>query len=182
MIKHSRQRQGGFTLLEVLITLIIIAGALLGTAGMQAYGMKLTHGSQFRAQAVYLAYEMLERIEANNDGAKDPDGPYIRDPIIGMGSAPTCDANLAACTGKDLANADLKQFETRLLATLPGVTARITRTNHPTMANAWNYTVDMTWQQTAARPKGTTANTNLENTETMTYSITRTEYDRSTVL
>ena len=190
MLNHSRQIQHGFTLLEVLITLIIIAGALLGTAGMQAYGLKLTHGSQFRSQAVYLAYEMLERIEANNEGAKDINGPYIQDPIIGMGPAPSCDANLSACNGADLAKADLKQFETRLVATLPGVTAKISRVNNspasPPAAKEnmgpWTYTIDITWQQTAAKPKGTTSDTTVEKTETMTYSVTRTVHDRSSVL
>ena len=171
--KHG---QSGFTMIEVLITLLLVAGALLGTAGLQAYGLKLTQGSHFRSQAVMAAAEMIERIEANNTGARE--GFYVRDPIVGMGAAPTCET---ACGAQDIASADLKRFETNLLAALPGATARITRVDHsPTpAAGPWSYTIAITWVQTAALTKGTTAASTVQTTETMTYSITRTIQNRS---
>ena len=59
----------GFTLLEVLITMFVIAVALLGTAGLQAYAMKISQTGQLRTEAVILGLDLLERIEANNPGA-----------------------------------------------------------------------------------------------------------------
>ena len=179
---QTNPNQHGFTLLEVLITLIIIAGALLGTAGMQAFGLKLTQGSQFRSQAVYLAVEMLERIDANNPGAKA--GNYVNDQIVGMGSAPLCDTNVTACTAADAALQDMKQFETKLVAQLPSPTAKISCAPAPCAGNPgpWSYTIDITWVQTASTPKGTKAETTVQTTETLTYSVNRTVYDRNTVL
>ena len=179
MPPHPIPNQHGFTLLEVLITLIIIAGALLGTAGMQAYGIKLTQGSQFRSQAVYLAVEMLERIDSNNPGAKG--GNYVNDKIVGMSAAPACDTSTSACAAADLALQDMKQFETKLVAQLPSPTARITCAPAPCAANPgpWTYTVDITWVQTASTPKGTKAETTVQTTETLTYSVNRTVYDRT---
>ena len=63
--------QRGFTMLEVLITIVVIAGALLGTR-RQAYGLKLTQGSQFfRTQAVVpCPGNHRAPLETNNAGAK----------------------------------------------------------------------------------------------------------------
>ena len=185
MPPQSIPNQHGFTLLEVLITLIIIAGARLGTAGMQAYGIKLTQGSQLRSQAVYLAVEMLERIDSNNAGAKAGNYIPVNDgQIVGMGAAPACDTSTSACAAADLALQDMKQFETKLVAQLPSPTAQITCAPAPCAANPgpWTYTVDITWVQTASTPKGTKAESTVQTTETLTYSVHRTVYDRNTVL
>ena len=180
-------RETGFTMIEVLITLLIVAGVLFGTAALQAYGIKLTQGSGFREQAAVMAGELIERIEANNQGAKD--GAYVKDAVIGMGSAPTCDASASACSPQNMAAADLKRFETNLLAHLPGVTAQITRVDHspaspPAVPNAgpWSYTITITWQQTAHQVKGTTSASSVEKFETLTYTVTRTVNDKSSVL
>ena len=176
-MSEPKPGRNGFTLIEVLITLLLVAGALLGTAALQAYGLKLTQGSHFRSQAVMAAGEIIERIEANNAGARD--GFYVRDAVVGMGAAPTCDT---ACGAQDIANADLKQFETNLLAALPSATAKITRVDHSPApaAGPWSYTIEITWVQTAALSKGTKAASNVETTEKMTYSVTRTVHNRST--
>ena len=70
---HRPQRLSqmrGFTMIEVLVTLVIIALTLLGTAGLQSYAMKMNQGGQLRTQAVVLALDLLERIEANNAAAQ----------------------------------------------------------------------------------------------------------------
>jgi len=38
-------RSGGFTLIEVLISVVIFSVGLLGLAGLQATGIKLNHSS-----------------------------------------------------------------------------------------------------------------------------------------
>jgi type IV pilus assembly protein PilV len=179
---HRKSFQRGFTLLEVLITIVVIAGALLGTAGMQAYGLKLTQGSQFRTQAVFLAADIIERLETNNSGAKV--GAYVRDPVVGSGRTPPACNNTAPCTDLQLADFDLGNFETRLVEQLPGVTAAITMTPaaFPSVG-PWTYTVTVTWQEVKYRPKGTASATGgSSTTDTFTYTVSRTVYDRSTVI
>ena len=63
MRKINVRIQHGFSMIEILVTLLIIAMAMLGTAGMQAYALKVGQGGQFRNQAVFLAADMAERIE-----------------------------------------------------------------------------------------------------------------------
>lgn len=175
MSRHPDSAHRGFTLLEVLITIVLIAGALLGTAGMQAFGLKLTQASQFRTQAVFLATDIIERLEANNDGAKA--GAYEKPVVVGGGgAAPNC--NVATpCTAQDLAAFDLKLFETNLVAHLPGVSAKIEFSG----AGPWIYKVVVTWQEPSSRPKGTKAASSA-TVDTLTYTVSRTVYDRSTVL
>ena len=65
------QRQKGFSLLEVLITLTISALALLGAADLQLRAMQTGQSSQARTQAVLLASDLVEKIEANTAYLED---------------------------------------------------------------------------------------------------------------
>ncbi|MBL8252617.1 MAG: type IV pilus modification protein PilV [Candidatus Competibacter sp.] len=65
----SGNRQGGFTLLEVLVALVIISIGLLGVAILQMTGLKNNHSSAYRSQASILAYQMLESMRANRKEA-----------------------------------------------------------------------------------------------------------------
>ena len=47
-LPNPHHAQCGFSMIEVLVTLLIISLALLGTAGLQAYSMRLNQGGQFR--------------------------------------------------------------------------------------------------------------------------------------
>lgn len=62
--------QKGLSLLEVLITLVILAVGLLGLAGLTAAAMRNNHGSHNRTQAVWLAYDIADRMRANRPAAQ----------------------------------------------------------------------------------------------------------------
>lgn len=61
--QHSKQR--GFTLVEALITAIVMAVGLLGLAGLQIAGMKSNHSAYLRSQATIASYDLLDRMRAN---------------------------------------------------------------------------------------------------------------------
>lgn len=63
MIKNFNN--AGFTLLEVLISIIIFTVGLLGLAALQGMGLKLTNDSMNRTIAVFLANDMMDRMKAN---------------------------------------------------------------------------------------------------------------------
>jgi len=70
--RHSdRNRTRGFTLLEVLISLMVLSIGLLGLAALQARGLKFNHDAHVRSQATVLAYDIIERMRAvrNSDNA-----------------------------------------------------------------------------------------------------------------
>jgi type IV pilus assembly protein PilV len=58
-------QQRGFSLIEILVTLIIVAIGLLGLAATQATMQQADFESYERAQALVLANDMLDRISAN---------------------------------------------------------------------------------------------------------------------
>lgn len=61
----------GFTLLEVLVAVLLLSIGLLGLASLQAWGLRATGNATYRSQATVLANEMVERIRANQPGARE---------------------------------------------------------------------------------------------------------------
>lgn len=57
----------GFTMVEVLVAMIILAIGLLGVAGMQALSLKQTSNSAVRSLVTMHAYELSERMRAEFD-------------------------------------------------------------------------------------------------------------------
>lgn len=66
---RAGRAQGGFTLIEVLISLFIVLVGLLGLAGMQAQAHVAELESYQRAQALVLLADMVDRINANRRSA-----------------------------------------------------------------------------------------------------------------
>lgn len=68
---RARHNLRGFTLLEILVTLVILAFGILGLASLQAKVHVVEMESYQRAQAVILLQDMVSRINANRDNAAD---------------------------------------------------------------------------------------------------------------
>ena len=62
-------KQGGFTLFEVLIALLIFSVGLLGLAHLQGFSMSSSYNSHLRTQATALASSIVDRMRANRDQA-----------------------------------------------------------------------------------------------------------------
>ena len=56
-------------MLEILITLFLLTMWLLASAGVQSSSLQFNKAAQFRTQAVYLATDLAERMQANRTGA-----------------------------------------------------------------------------------------------------------------
>lgn len=61
----SLQKQSGISLIEVLVSMLIVAFGVLGLAALQARAMNSEFESYQRSQAVILADDMVERIRMN---------------------------------------------------------------------------------------------------------------------
>ncbi|HSP31767.1 MAG TPA: type IV pilus modification protein PilV, partial [Halomonas sp.] len=59
------KKQRGFTMLEVLVSMIVIAIGLLGYAGLQATSMKNGNTAYLRSQATMLSHDIVERMRVN---------------------------------------------------------------------------------------------------------------------
>lgn len=121
------QKQGGFNLLEVLITLIILAVGLLGLATLQNLGLRLGHESYERTQATILVYDIIDRMRAN------PMAVTAGNYNIALTGAPPAlgsDCGVVVCNAADLATYDLSQW----LSTISGTPSASTPgLNRPTL-------------------------------------------------
>jgi type IV pilus assembly protein PilV len=112
-------------MIEVLVTLVIVAVALLGTAGLQIYALKLNKSGEFRTQAVFAASDLLERMEANKTAAIA--GSYAVSLTSTVTTGAT-DCSAAACNATALAAYDVGLWETTLVSMLPQSSWSVTQT------------------------------------------------------
>ena len=64
-----RQLSRGFTLIEVLVTLVILTFGLLGIAGLMAKGQRASFEAYQRQAALAIANDMAERMRSNRSQA-----------------------------------------------------------------------------------------------------------------
>lgn len=65
----GRRRSAGFSIVEVLVALLVLAIGLLGLAALQAQGLRFNHDAYVRTQATHLAYDIIDRMRANRANA-----------------------------------------------------------------------------------------------------------------
>lgn len=137
MIKSNTTRhmqlkpQQGSTLIEVLVTMLVVAIGLLGAAGLQLAATRYQQTAQMRGQAIVYAQFITEKIRSNNSAlgnaaAPTPASAYIAADAYGVATAATLPAEPAcglasqtACTFTQSAEKDMRQWR-QSLAALPG--------------------------------------------------------------
>lgn len=156
----SNTAQHGFSMLEILITLVIIAIALLGTAGLQVYAMRVNQSGQFRTQAIFLASDIAERMEANKAAAVA--GNYVQT-LTSTTTVPAFDCTTTACNSANLASWDISQWGQAIAILLPQATWQITQT---TAGNPSTYSIVIGWTDRSSDK--------TSHGETFSYTATRT--------
>lgn len=118
-------------MIEVLVSLLVLAIGLLGVAALQFRGFQYSHEAYLRSQISLLMYDMVDRIRLNPDNADD----YLVTDMATTGTPPACDPSL----GTNATN-DLNCWQGRLIETLPpGTTASIL---NPT---GNEYSIEIAW-------------------------------------
>lgn len=99
---------GGFTLVEVLVTIVVLSLGVLGVAALQIGAMRAAQQAYYRTQAAMLAQQIVAAMRANRAAAVH-EGHYATD----FGNKPSCSGNagLAVC--------DLAAWKTALRTRLP---------------------------------------------------------------
>jgi type IV pilus assembly protein PilV len=151
---HKISRTGGFTLIEVLVSLVVLSIGLLGTAKLMMVSSRSNDSAYLRSQATELAYEILDSIRANKQQAVA--GGYA----TALTAAPanpgfTCIGNVA-CTPDNLALYDIYQWKLRLNATsglapagaLPGGQGAVVTTMTGTQTPG---VITVSWDDTVAQ-------------------------------
>lgn len=130
----ARARQAGASLIEVLITMLVVAIGLLGVAGLQLASVRYQQTSTLRTQALQQADFIIEKIRVNNSNLlrsnlatalAAPETAYLAedeyDDADTLPDDPSCGlAAQAACTPAQAAQRDLLEWRQTLARDLPG--------------------------------------------------------------
>lgn len=112
----------GAGLIEVLVTLLILSTTLIALSSLQTRSLQFNQGAYFRSQANMLAYDMLDRIRANEALSNRV---ASREILTSFNMAETGTAP-AAPAGSPASAVDRFQWMTAVNAALPGAKASIT--------------------------------------------------------
>lgn len=102
---NTQSPKNGFAMLEVLISILVIAFGLLGLAGLQGFSIRNNHNAYLRNQATLFAYDIADRMRANRDGYVN--GFYHLGTPAADTSACQFTTAPAGCTAAQLAAYDL---------------------------------------------------------------------------
>ena len=116
MIKNN-----GFTLIEVLISTVVLSIGLLGMAALVASSIKNNQSAYFRSQATQLAYDIADRMRANGTASDN----YLSSNIADATQHAVCATVSTSCTPQNMAENDLYQWHSALISNLPGGTGTI---------------------------------------------------------
>ena len=103
-------KQSGFTLLEILVALLVLAIGLLGLAGLMTSSMRNNLSASHRTQATWQAYDIIDRMRANRAVATA--GGYV----TALGAAAVCSAAVPAGT---VAQQDIAAWKNQIACALP---------------------------------------------------------------
>jgi type IV pilus assembly protein PilV len=124
-------RQGGFSLVEVMVALIICAVGLLGLAKMESLALASTGVASARALAAIQASSLASMMHANRDYWATTLAPPVTvvNAANNFNAAVDCTVGgtgAAPCTPQQMAFYDMKTWAASLNAILPGYTGTIT--------------------------------------------------------
>lgn len=175
MKPSTGKQQSGVTLIEVLITVLVLAIGLLGIAAVQTTALSGNYTSYQSTQAAFLASSMMERIRANRAAYMNGLSYYQ----LTAGTAPTAvttSCYSSACTPQQQAQWDMavwyaqvtgntggsgvttlgaKDSAGNAIAALPGGQASITCDNPFPTSGLGKCTVSVYWDPGKLNPTGT---------------------------
>ncbi len=137
----TKANSKGFTLIEVLIALIVLAIGLLGMATLMMASLQSSQGAAQRSAATVVAYDLIERMRVNRNEAIKASSDYVSDPSTADSD---CDPE-AGCSAEEMVVYDLETWWTALQAAIPG--AEVTIQQDPAGAGDDAYCIVIFWQE-----------------------------------
>ncbi|MCH9697238.1 MAG: type IV pilus modification protein PilV [Gammaproteobacteria bacterium] len=130
-IKNKRHSDG-FTLTEILVSLLVLSIGMLGMAGIQMSGLKNSATSTYRTDATQFAYDLADAIRANSVAVDAnvfhdidiDDDETVTDPGHSCMQT-TTSASVSSCSAGEMAAVDLYHWVTKVKNRLPGASLSI---------------------------------------------------------
>ncbi len=147
-------RQRGVTLLEILITMFILAVGILGTAGLQLKAKRANFEARQRTTASALAQDILERMRANAAALATYTADGVGTVLTGADAASQPCPSGSSCTTTQLAQFDLYEWEQALVgaseqrgaANIGGLLAVTGCIDGPVAGGSGDYSIAIAWR------------------------------------
>ena len=140
-MKHTN----GFTMIELMVAILVLAIGLLGLAGLQVTGLRSNHNAYLRTQATILAQDMADRMRQSQQ--RNPaltqaqnQAQNLANLAAYLGSETTDDCSIKNCTSAQMAGYDLAKWHQALRDWLPDGAGVITNAGAV-------FTVSVTWNE-----------------------------------
>lgn len=139
---NKRIKQSGFTMVEVLVALVVLAIGLLGIAALYLNSLQSGRTAIYRTQAVNLAADLADRIRANRT-AQAAYGTLFADAEVEVAGCYTT----GGCIDTDLASTDLARWKGTLAQLLPNGQGQVVVTPPVAAGEPTNYVVTVQWAE-----------------------------------
>lgn len=145
-VHTEKTKRNGFALIEVLIAVFVLAVGILGAGAMQTMGLQANQGAANRAQAMFLASDMMDRIRANRAAINAYVDKNTADAVTKALSRPSCLDTANGCAAANIAQADIVDWVDRIERDnlLPSAHGTIRRVS----AGSNDIRVTITWGET----------------------------------
>ncbi|MEP6720198.1 MAG: type IV pilus modification protein PilV [Variovorax sp.] len=135
-LRKSRQ-VAGFTLVEVLVSIVILSFGLLGMVGLQAASLQANRDARLQSTAVVLARELADMMRGNKNVALLATGnPYLvgdlaASPLVPATAVYCLSAGTSCTSATEIAQAELTEWLAHVDSALPGARVNICRDTAP---------------------------------------------------
>lgn len=140
-MKHA-SRESGFTMVEVLVALVVLAIGLLGIAALYLNSLQSGRTAIYRTEAVNLAADLADRIRMNRTAQASYAVVYTGTKAV-VGSCSTT----GGCTAAELATTDLANWKADITRRLPGGQGQVAVTAPTGVDEPATYVVSIRWSE-----------------------------------
>jgi type IV pilus assembly protein PilV len=149
---HTTRTSNGFTLVEVLVTLLVLSIGLLGIDKLLLVSSRANDSAYLRTQATALAYSILDSMRANRQTAVN--GVYTGTSTSFTNPNVQCTA-ASPCSGTTIAQNDMWQWAQDLTTALGpsgvGTISTVNVTDPVTGATDVTATITVQWNDSVAQ-------------------------------
>jgi type IV pilus assembly protein PilV len=135
-------RQRGFTMVEALVALVVLAIGLLGIAALYLDSLRAGRTAIYRTQAVNLAADLADRVRANRSAVLGYAVDFAEIPDA-VDECLTSDG----CSAAEMAATDLALWKADVTRTLPGGDASVAVVAPAAAGDPATYLVTIRWNE-----------------------------------
>ena len=141
-------QQSGFTMVEVLVALVVLAIGLLGIAALYLNSLQSGRTAIYRTQAVNLAADLADRIRMN----RTAQAAYATLFADVEASVPAC-ATTGGCSDAEMASNDLNTWKAALNQRLPNGEGQVAVVLPAGTGEPTTYTITVRWDEVGEAAK-----------------------------